>query len=277
MPSPVIFSIGSLSLRWYGVFAALAALVFYLLLAVRAKRCNLDASKLADLMILIIITGLIGARLEYVRRFWGEYFADDMLGIFRVWEGGLVFQGGFIVAALSCMVFCWLKKYPFGAVADLIALALPAAHAVARIGCFLNGCCFGRVWDHACGVVYSAPGDVVLSIQKLQGVVPYDAQIPLPVLPVQLLESLWCALLALVIFWMERKKLFESRRFFIYVLFYSIGRFLLEFLRGDYVPIPSGLTPAQSTTLFFVLPAILFAMAIKSYVRKHIIARHEQK
>jgi phosphatidylglycerol---prolipoprotein diacylglyceryl transferase len=280
MPSPVIFTIGPLELRWYGLFAALAALVFYVLMAVRAKRWNLDASKIADLMILIIITGLIGARLEYVRRFWDVFFVDDFAGIFRVWEGGLVFQGGFIVAALSCVVYSWLKKYPFGGVADLIALALPAAHAVARIGCFLNGCCFGRVWEHAGGVVYSAPGDVVLAIQKAQGVVPLDAAMPLPVLPVQLLESSWCALLALAIYWMERKKLFESQRFFIYVLFYSIGRFFLEFLRGDYVPIPTGgtLTPAQSTTLFFVLPAIILAMLITSYVKKRLIApSHLQK
>ena len=264
MPSPIIFTAGAFSLRWYGVFAALACLTFYLLMAVRCRRIRISASQIADLMLLIIISGLAGARLEFVRRFWSDYFADDLLGIFRVWEGGLVFQGGFIMAAIACIIYCVVKKFPIGEVADLVALALPAAHAVARIGCFLNGCCFGRPCRPGFGVVYGVPESGVIHIQRMQGLIAPTATAPLPVVPVQLLESLWCVMLALLIFWMERRRILDHRRFFVYVLLYPVGRFALEFLRGDYCPPPSGLTPAQSTTLFVVLPAVIVAMAVTS-------------
>lgn len=272
--SPVIFSLGSLQLRWYGLFAALAALLFYALMACRAKRRGMDAGKIADLMVLIIISGLVGARLEYVRRFWSEFFAADWPGIFRVWEGGLVFQGGFIFAAVACLIFCRYRKYPCGGVADLIALALPAAHAVARVGCFLNGCCFGRPWNGWGGVTYAAAETAVARIQQLQGLLPTSAVLPLPAFPVQLLEALCCALIALVIWWMERRRCCDNRRFFVYLILYCIVRFLVEFLRGDYCPVPQWLTPAQVTTLFVVLPAALLALAaVHCWTKRVPIAR----
>ena len=122
MPDPVILELGSLQLRWYGVFAATAMLVSYFMLTLRARKSTfLKQDDVPSLLALCIVAGLIGARAEYVRRFWTEYFSHDPAAIFRVWQGGLVFQGGFILGFLAALVYCRVRKWPCGALGDLVA------------------------------------------------------------------------------------------------------------------------------------------------------------
>ena len=265
LPSPEFIHLGPLVIRWYGFFAAVSALVSYFLLMRRAKRFNLTEQQVLDVMVVCVLGGVIGARLEYVRRFWDVYFADDFWGIFRVWEGGLVFQGGFILVVVILIVMCHIRKWSIGDIADLTAPVLPIAHAIARLGCLFNGCCFGMPWHW--GVCYPAVGNDVLHQQIVKGFLPPDAVAPLPVIPVQLLESLLCLGIAGIIYLLERKQRFTHRRFLIYVLLYSIGRVALEFLRGDY-PQHDGLTPAQWTTLLVVMPVTIAIIAFLSWRRR---------
>ena len=256
LPSPEFIRLGPLTIRWYGLCAAVSALVSYFLLMRRAKRFNLTEQQVLDVMVVCVLGGVAGARLEYVRRFWSEYYAGDFWGVFRVWEGGLVFQGGFILVVLILLAMCYFRKWSLGDIADLTAPVLPIAHAIARIGCLLNGCCFGVPAASPLCVQYPAFGNDVLHQQIAHGFLKPEAVVPLPVVPVQLLESLACLAIAGGILHLERKKLLRHRRFFIYVLLYSLARVLLEFLRGDY-PQHSGLTPAQLTTICVVLPVTL--------------------
>ena len=269
MPDPEIFALGPLALRWYGLFAALAALLFYLTMCWRAKRYSLNAQDIADLLVVCIISGVVGARLEYVRRFWDVYFANDFMGIFRVWEGGLVFQGGFILTVIACFWYCRRRKWSPAQIADLTAPSLPAAHALARFGCLFNGCCYGKVWDGVLGIQYPAAGNTVMEIQRESGLLDSAAAQPLPCFPVQLLESFWCMLVAVVIYIMERRRILEGRRFLVYVLLYSAGRFAFEFFRGDYSR-RGVMTPAQWTTLLIVIPVTLAIIAYLSIRRKRL-------
>ncbi|MBQ4480092.1 MAG: prolipoprotein diacylglyceryl transferase [Victivallales bacterium] len=266
LPDPEILHLGPLSIRWYGACAAIAAVVSYFLLTRRTKRFNIGEQQVLDIMMVCVLGGVVGARLEYVRRFWSDFFADDFWGIFRVWEGGLVFQGGFILVVLILLIMCHFRKWSIGDIADLTAPVLPIAHAIARIGCLLNGCCFGIPWAH--GVQYPATGNTVLSLQIANGYAPPGTTTPLPVVPVQFLESLLCVAIAALIFWMERRKVMHHRRFLVYVLLYSAGRIGLEFLRGDYEPHP-GMTPAQWTTLCFVLPVTFAVIGFLTWQRHH--------
>ncbi len=262
MPSPILIQFGSFQLRWYGVFAGLALLTAYLILSLRIKKSPLTADDISTLLGTCAIFGISGARLEYIRRFW-DFYTDDFSGIFRIWEGGLVFQGGFILAVLAVLLLCRLKKWSVGSVGDLMALALPCAHAVSRIGCLLNGCCFGAPSSSCLAVQYPAVNNDVLQTQIFLGQVPADATTPLPVLPTQAIETLWCLIVAAVIYYCEKKDILKNRRFFIYILGYSIGRFFLEFLRGDYHQ-ASGLTPAQWTTAW-IIPVTIAVMVWSSY------------
>lgn len=266
MPDPVILSIGAFQLRWYGLFAALALLGTYAILSLRVKKSPLKSDDLSTILTFCVIFGLIGARLEYVRRFWSESFADDPMGVWRVWEGGLVFQGGFILAAIAVWLLCLYKKWPVGGVADLMAPALPVGHAIARLGCLFNGCCFGIPWKHFGGIQYPASGNDVLHTQFLLGQLPEGTITPLPVLPIQALEALWCLLIAGAILLCERMGLLKKRLFFLYLIGYSIGRFFLEFLRGDYHQ-NGGLTPAQWTTAALILPVTIAILLWASFRR----------
>ena len=251
MPDPVIFSFGSLAIRWYGVFAAAGMLVFYGLQSLRAKRYGFTAEVVSDLTFVCMLAGIIGARLAYVWRFWTEEFAGrGFFAVFKIWQGGLVFQGGFILAVLAAIVFCRIRKWPLSQVADLVAPALPAGHALARIGCLLNGCCFGRLYYGPLAVIYPREGNSVFAIQMQQGILPPGATACAPTFPVAGLEAIGNLLLCLLLLQLEKKSLCRGRLFLLYVLIYSAMRFGLEIFRGDYLPVPTGLTPAQDTSLW---------------------------
>ena len=267
IPGPELIHLGPITIRWYGFCAAASALVSYFLLMRRAKRFSLSEQQVLDVMVACVLGGVVGARLEYVRRFWSEYYANDFWGIFRVWEGGLVFQGGFILVVLILLAMCHFRKWSPGDIADLTAPVLPIAHAIARLGCLLNGCCFGVPGNAAWCLKYPALGNDVLHQQIEHGFLGPEAVAPLPVVPVQLLESLACLAIAAVIFLLEYKKMLRHRRFFIYVLLYSVARIFLEFLRGDY-PQHGGLTPAQLTTLAVVLPVTVAFIAGVTIVQR---------
>ena len=264
MPPAEFLQLGPLHLRWYGLFAALAMLAGYFLLSKRARQYNFTQPQVDLMIIACVVAGIVGARIEYVRRFWdapGHDFSTDFSSVFKVWQGGLVFQGGFLLAAIVILLLCWRKHWSLRDTADLIAPALPVAHAVARLGCLLNGCCFGRPWSGFCSVRYPMDGNAVAEIQASKGLIEAGAP-SLPVIPVQFLESLWCLAIAGLILWLERRRILSGARFILYVLLYTIGRILLECLRGDY-PVGTGrFTPAQLTSACVVIPATLVAIGL---------------
>ena len=259
MISPVALQIGSLSIRWYGVFTALGLLAAYFLQLRRAKRYGFNADMVSDLTFTCMLAGVIGARIAYLLRFWSQEFAGESpWALFKVWEGGLVFQGGFIGAALAGMALAKLRKWSLADAADLIAPALPLGHAVGRIGCLINGCCFGFVYHGPLAVHYPAADNAVLYVQKKLGQLPMEASECAAVFPVQALESLCNLGICLLLLLLEKKRLLRRRPFLLYVLLYSIMRFVLEFARGDYTERLAGLSQAQITCLW-IIPLCLIA------------------
>jgi phosphatidylglycerol:prolipoprotein diacylglycerol transferase len=253
MINPVFLQVGKLSIRWYGICTALGLLAGYFLQLYRAKRYSFTKDMVADLTFFCMLAGVFGARLAYVLRFWQQEFAGgNPLRIFMVWEGGLVFQGGFIAAALVGMALVKLRKWNLANTADLMAPALPLAHAIGRIGCLINGCCFGCLYEGPLAVHYPADGNSVLYIQQQQGLLPPEATQCGGTFPVAGLEALCNVLLCLLLLFLEKKKILEGRRFLLYVLLYSVIRFVLEFARGDYLSRPFGLTNAQVTCLWII-------------------------
>jgi phosphatidylglycerol:prolipoprotein diacylglycerol transferase len=253
MINPVFLQVGKLSIRWYGICTALGLLAGYFLQLCRAKRYSFTKDMVADLTFFCMLGGVVGARLAYVLRFWQQEFAGgNPLRVFMVWEGGLVFQGGFIVAALVGMALVKLRKWNLANTADLIAPALPLAHAIGRIGCLINGCCFGFLYEGPFAVHYPVDGNSVLYIQQQQGLLPPEATQCGGTFPVAGLEALCNVLICLLLLFLEKKKILEGRRFLLYILLYSTIRFMLEFARGDYLSRPFGLTNAQVTCLWII-------------------------
>ena len=105
-----------------------------------------DAAYAADLGFWIMLLGIVGARIAYVLVHFRD-FAAEPISILRIDQGGLTYFGGFVTAALGVSLILWMRGRDLWAETDFAITAVPLAHALGRVGCFLNGCCFGRVWN----------------------------------------------------------------------------------------------------------------------------------
>jgi phosphatidylglycerol:prolipoprotein diacylglycerol transferase len=257
---PVALELGPLSIRWYGIFAALGFLAGLLLVNWRAPDKGIPRDKASDLVFWLIVAGIIGARLFYVIQFWSD-FRGRLIEVVRIDHGGLVFYGGFIAACLACIIWSRIRGFKLGAVADVLAPVLPAGHALGRIGCFLNGCCFGKPWKGFGGVTYPATGNAVLAVQRELGVVSRQATECAAVLPIQLLAALANVVLVALLLIVERKLKRRGQLFALYVTLYALTRFSLEFGRGDYLARLGPFTPAQVICLI-LFPVGLAAMLL---------------
>mgnify|MGYP001609334928 CR=1 FL=1 len=240
---PTLFKIGFLEIHTYGVFVALGFFVGFKMLLFYGKKSSFSPALIETLTFWVFIFSLIGARLFYVLISWQE-FASNPLDIFKIWQGGLVFWGGFLAGALTVIIFSIKNKMPLWKLADVFAPALAIGHALGRIGCFFAGCCYGKNTDSFLGVVF-----------------PENCLAPtgIKLIPTQILSSilLFILFLILVIFW-KRKK-FNGQIFLIYTVFFSVGRFFMEFLRGDFRGnLILGITPTQIVSVLIFIISISF-------------------
>jgi len=222
---PTFFEIGPVTIKSYGVLVATAFFVGFYLLHREAKRKNFYPDKILDLELWILIFGIIGARLLHVLVNIG-YYRNAPLEILLVWHGGLAVYGGILFAIAALWISIVRNKMPLLKTADFIIPYVALGQSIGRIGCFLNGCCFGRpVTGSFPGVMF--PGE---------GILRY---------PTQLYSSL--ALLAIFVFLnlAKGKNLRTGFVFGFYLLLYSAQRFSIDILRGDTPRYIFGLTISQ--------------------------------
>lgn len=231
----VLFKIGPYPVYSYGAMLTLAFLVCSFLAKRRAASIGMDGEKILDFMVLLIMSGLIGGRIMFVILDL-EYFKTRPLDIFKLWEGGLVWYGGLILAAISGAVFLRIYKMPILKTADLIMPYVALGQAIGRIGCFLNGCCYGRPTTLPIGVIFNEASGRAL--------------------PTQLFES---AAMFIVYLILRRRVPSNGRTFLLYLILYSVFRFFNEFIRGDNMPVIMGLTFSQCISIaIFTSAAILW-------------------
>ncbi len=210
--NPICFNVGTRPVYWYGVMMALAFLAgigHWQMLGRRTGRRDLSFA--SDLAFWLMVGGIVGARLAYVVAN-ADYFLSAPMEIIRVDQGGLIFYGGFIGAVLAFLVFARSRREKVLELADFAITALPLGHALGRVGCFLNGCCGGRVME--------MPGLLSAHLKSY---------------PVQLYEAAFNLLVygILTAVYLRRRGSRHGRVLALYLILYPAGRFLLEFLRGD--------------------------------------------
>src|SRR6185369_10466931 len=141
----VALHIGSWPIHWYGVLVATGFLAGLWTASRRAVRDGLTSDQVLDSGPWMIIGTIIGARALYVATYWKESFAGFPISeIFMVQKGGLVFYGGFIGAVISVATYTWRKKIATWKLADALAPSIALGYVFGRIGCLMNGCCYGR-------------------------------------------------------------------------------------------------------------------------------------
>lgn len=228
--NPVCFNIGSHPIYWYGVMMALAFLAGMLHWQWLGRRSGHDTSLASDLAFWLMAGGILGARIAYVVANL-KYFMAAPQDIIRIDQGGLIFYGGFIGGLITFLVLVKWRHLKVADLADFTVTALPLGHALGRIGCFLNGCC-GGAETHVSLVT--------------AGLSHY---------PVQIYEAFFnLGVYALLTWYFLRQRGSQYGSVVaLYLMTYPIGRFLLEFIRGDdRLRVIGGLDAAQiiSLTLF---------------------------
>jgi phosphatidylglycerol---prolipoprotein diacylglyceryl transferase len=250
---PIAFHIGSFAVYWYGAMTALALLAGLWTAGRRGLRQGVASEMIVDLGPWLVAGGIVGARLVFVVSYWPEYFAGQPVWeIFMIRHGGLVYYGGLIGAALVVILYARIKKLPVWKLVDILTPSVPLGCVFGRIGCLLNGCCYGRACDLPWAIRFPAGHDT------------HPAGLPAtPVHPVQVYDSLLNLGLYLGLAWLYRRKKFDGQVFAAYLMGYAMTRSFVETFRGDYsqAHLHGGLTPAHLISIgMFATGAVLFAL-----------------
>ena len=249
--SPIAFSIGSLSVRWYGIMVALAVifLILWMLRSVR-KGANISYDTVLNAALVGIPSGIVFSRLLHVLDYWEHYSQNpgDILG-----ASGLTIYGAVLGATLGIWIYSRFSKQSFGYLADVIAPGIIMAQAIGRVGCVLNGCCYGLETDIFCAVIYTNPDSF--------------APIGVPVHPTQIYEIIYNLMLFGVLLLLRGRFKPDGTLFLIYLGLYSVWRLSIGFLREG-TPFLFELHQAQVIAIIVILIA-LYIFAFKArWVKK---------
>jgi len=227
----ICFEIGPLTIHWYGVFMALGFMGGLLNWIWLGRSRGHDTQFCSDLIFWVMVSGIVGARVAYVLENLAEYAAAPMT-VFRIDQGGLVFYGGFVASGAAIVYFAKKKRVPVMPLFDFVITSVPLAHALGRIGCFLNGCCFGRCTSLPVGVHFPKPSAPFWEHAR-NDIVEKTATLSASVHPVQLYESAYNFMIYVVLILIYRRTKRVGIVSAVYLMLYSVGRFTLEFFRGD--------------------------------------------
>ena len=212
---PVIFHVGPLAVRWYGLMYLLGFGAAYLLIRHLSRLRELSLSKdgVSDLLFYLVLGVIVGGRLGYILFYnLGQYLSHP-LEIFAVWQGGMSFHGGLLGVFAATVIFCRRRKLPILLTGDILVTSATIGLGLGRIGNFINAELWGRVTDLPWGMVFPGGG-------------------PLPRHPSQLYEAtLEGLLLFLILYLLNRRKVAEGVPFFCFFIGYGLFRFLVEFVR----------------------------------------------
>lgn len=239
---PVFLQIGSFELATYGVMTAMGYIAASLYLLPRAQKINLDKDTFWNLIFILFVGALIGAKLLFIIVSWPELgvtLAEKITTIIKNFRYGFVFFGGLIVAVIALLWYMRHKKLPILKTSDFLIVGVPLGHALGRIGCFCAGCCYGRPTSMPWGVTFTNPHALIPP--ELMGIALH---------PTQLYESAGNLLLFILLHFAYKRPHKDGAILVTYIFAYSLMRFVIEFFRGDFRGnFLFGMSPSQCISL----------------------------
>jgi phosphatidylglycerol:prolipoprotein diacylglycerol transferase len=273
----------SLPLHSYGLLIATAFVVGIWLAQREGRRHGQDPERIADLSFWILVAALVGSRIFFIAVNANDYFGDNAwtttgLGriprLLAVWEGGLVFYGGFIGAALTAWWYLRRHGMAFLPFADTLIPSVAFGHFLGRLGCFAAGCCWGRASDPHLpwGARFPPESLAYQSFASRPGGVRLlepDRLHTLALHPTQLYESLGeLALFALLVLWVRPRKRFHGQALAVWLLAYAVLRTVVETFRGDVERgVYGGLGVGQWTSMAIFAAGVLVWVAGSRHAR----------
>ena len=252
---PIALTLGALTIRWYGVMIALSIAISVIFVYRDSKRQGLDTDAVLDVVIAAVIGGILGARVGWIATSPSVlWYVAHPLRILAIWEGGLSYFGGILGGVIAADWMIRRRQLRFWQIADIVAPLLALSFGIGKIGCWLNGCCHGKLTTSWLGVVFTDPrSECELLGQK--------------VWPTQLFNSASGFIVFAVLVWIVRRhKQYEGEVFVWYLYLYGATSFLVEFYR--YIPVHLlGLSPNQWTALV-IIPT--------GYIASRILRRRHQ-
>ena len=230
----------------------------------RAKRVNVSPDTITDVTMWLLVGSIMGARFVYVTTYWKQEFANGPFSeVFMIQHGGQVFYGGLIGAAVTSIAYLYWKKLPVWKIADILAPSIALGSVFGRMGCLLNGCCYGRECSLPWAITFP-PGHET-----------HPKGLPaVPVHPTEIYDALLNLLLYLGLAWLFRRKKFDGQIIALYLMGYAICRSIVEFFRGDYPPdhIHAGLfTSAQVLSVPIFIAGIVLWFWFSPSLRRHLL------
>ena len=255
------------SIAYYGMIIGAAILIGFWIATSEAKRTRQNPEDYLDMGIIGVVAGIAGARIYYVVFSW-DLYKDNLLDVFNLREGGLAIYGGVIGAVLAVFIMAAVKKLSPFQILDTVALAILNGQMIGRWGNFFNREAFGEYTDSLFAM--RLPVDAVRSgditdkmrehLQRIEGVSYIQVH------PTFLYESVWCAVLLIILFAYRKHKKYEGEVFLLYIFGYGLGRLWIEGLRTDQLLLPVVGLPVSQLLAGCI---VVFAGIALLYLRKH--------
>ncbi|MGH7939509.1 MAG: prolipoprotein diacylglyceryl transferase [Limisphaerales bacterium] len=259
---PIAFHHGFVTIHWYGVMIALAFVAGLSTATLRARRENISAERIGDVVLWLMVGSILGARVVYVTTYWPEFAGQSIWEIFAIWHGGLVYYGGLMGGIAGGLAYMVWKKMPIWKTADVLAPSIALGSFFGRMGCLLNGCCYGKPTDLPWAITFTNPVAHELSGTPLN----------IPLHPTEIYDGALNLALYFFLAWLFRRKKFDGQIFATYLICYSILRSFVEHFRGDYSQLHYhlGLTPAQ----WISIPMFIIGLAMAAILSRRAEAKH---
>ena len=221
---PRLFHLGNFSLPTYGLLVSIGVLLGLWVSVRNSEKQGIDPEHAWNLGILVVLCGIVGAKILYIVNDWGYYTAHPgEIFSFATLQAGGVFSGGFIGASVAAVWYMRKHHMPALATWDAFVPGLALGHAIGRVGCFAAGCCYGKPTTHFWGVTFTNP------LARTWVGTPLGVALE----PTQLFESAVELANFFVLMWLFKHKKFDGQVLGAYLFLYGIARFFLEYLRDD--------------------------------------------
>ena len=255
---PILFQFGNFHVYAYGFFVVVGFCLAAILsvLKIRKSGITLPLENVADLFFYTVLSAFLGSRILFILINFDVY-RQHPLQMLKIWEGGLVFYGGLIPAAIVAFAYMRWHRLPTWKLADLISPLIALGLSFGRIGCFFAGCCYGRETSLPWAVTFKNPDSL--------------ARLNVPLHPTQLYDAVNGLAIFFFLSWMSKRKTFDGQIFWLFVFLYSITRFFIEIFRGD----PRGflfgdlLSTSQGIGILLAIPSLFMLFYVQKRYRRY--------